>query len=218
MIRWVSTLAVLFLVMLGLGGCRSNAPVAVAPTGCRTGKTASCLLSGSNAPVAVAPTGWPPTATTATSVPSDLRVNGAALVMVHAQGVQIYTLAIGIDGAPAWKLKAPDATFMGQGIAGRHYAGPTWECTSDGSKVSGRKLAEHASPDPKAVGWLLLEAKSHEGTGIFSKVTYIQRINTAGGKAPTTDGAKSGDEVRVPYQADYVFYGPRATTNPAVQK
>jgi hypothetical protein len=188
MIRSVSTRTFLFLAMLGLGGCAKNAPIAVAPTG------------------------GPAT----TEVPSDLRVHGSPMLAVHARGVQIYVLANGIDGAPAWKLKAPDATFNGHGIEGRHYAGPTWECITDGSKVVGRKLAEHVSPDPNAVGWLLLEAKSHEGNGVLSKVSFIQRINTAGGKAPTTDGAKSGDEIRVPYEADYVFYGPAATTRPAV--
>lgn len=148
------------------------------------------------------------------SVPSDLRVSGSPLARVHASGVQIYVLSHDAGGTPTWKLKAPDATFSGGGIEGRHYAGPTWECTTDGSKVVGRKIAEHPSPDPNAVAWLLLEAKSHEGNGVFSKVTFVQRVQTAGGKAPATAGAKAGDEVRMPYSADYVFYGPGATTQP----
>jgi hypothetical protein len=148
------------------------------------------------------------------AVPSDLRVSGAPLLRVHASGVQIYVLTQNADGNASWKLKAPDATFSGSGIEGRHYAGPTWECTTDGSKVVGRKIAEHPSPDPNAVAWLLLEAKSHEGNGLLSKVTFIQRVQTVGGKAPTTAGAKAGDEVRVQYSADYVFYGPGATTQP----
>lgn len=153
---------------------------------------------------------WPSEA----SVPTELQVSGTPLARVHAKGVQIYVLAQNPDGGVAWKLKAPDATFSGDGIEGRHYAGPTWECTTDGSKVVGRKFAEHASPDANAVAWLLLESKSHEGNGILSQVTFIQRVNTKGGKAPPTTGAKVGDEVRVPYSADYVFYGPRATTRP----
>lgn len=148
------------------------------------------------------------------AIPSELQVNGSLMLTVHAQGVQIYVLANGPDGKPAWKLKAPDATFSGPGIEGKHYAGPTWESATDGSKVVGRKLAEHASPDASAVGWLLLAAKGHEGSGALSKVTFIQRINTSGGTAPTVDGAKVGDEVKVPYRADYVFYGPGATTRP----
>ena len=55
---------------------------------------------------------------------------------------------------------------------------------------------------------LLLEAKSAEGPGIFARVTYIQRVNTTGGTAPTEgcDAAHAGQEVRVPYTADYFFY------------
>lgn len=147
-------------------------------------------------------------------IPTDLQVSGSPLLTVHASGVQIYVMAPGPDGNPTWKLKAPDATFIGKGVEGRHYAGPTWECTTDGSKVVGRKIAEEPSPVPNAVAWLLLEAKSHEGNGVFSQVTFIQRIHTSGGKAPATTGAKVGDEVRVPYSADYVFFGPGATTQP----
>lgn len=144
-------------------------------------------------------------------IPPELRVNGSPMLQVHASGVQIYVLAPGgADGLPAWKLKAPEASFAGGGVRGRHYAGPTWECTTDGSKVVGRKVAEHPSPDSKSVSWLLLEATGHEGNGVLSKVSFIQRINTVGGKAPSADDAKANDEVRVPYEADYVFYGPDA--------
>jgi hypothetical protein len=37
-------------------------------------------------------------------------------------------------------------------------------------------------------------------------VTFIQRLNTAGGLAPATAGAAIGQEARVPYTADYLFY------------
>ena len=38
--------------------------------------------------------------------------------------------------------------------------------------------------------------------------TFIQRVNTTGGKAPSTDGAFVGQVARVPYTADYFFYRP----------
>ena len=88
---------------------------------------------------------------------------------------------------------------------GKHSKGPTWEI--NGSKVTGKKLAEVASPDANAVAWLLLEA---HGEGELSKLSKIQRVNTTGGKAPT-DGntaANVGKEVRVPYSATYYFYAP----------
>jgi hypothetical protein len=130
------------------------------------------------------------------SVPPELAVKGPQVAKVHATGVQIYTWD------SEWKLKAPEATFTGD-ITGKHYAGPTWE-SADGSKVKGHKLREH--PVDGAIPWLLLDCTAREGTGKLSQVTYIQRLNTTGGKAPSAAG-KSGDEMRVPYTADYVFYG-----------
>ncbi|MDB5171984.1 MAG: hypothetical protein JWN51_757 [Phycisphaerales bacterium] len=150
-------------------------------------------------------------------VPANLRVDGPEILAVHAQGAQIYTCQPDAAGKLAWKLKAPDATFTGgAGVKGKHYAGPTWECTTDGSKVVARKVADHPSPAPDSVPWLLLEATTHSGSGILSQVIFIQRINTIGGKAPPVADAKPGDETRVPYTADYVFYGPGATTQPGV--
>jgi hypothetical protein len=43
------------------------------------------------------------------------------------------------------------------------------------------------------------------------KVSSVQRINTKGGKAPASgcDAARAGQEVRVPYSADYRFFAPK---------
>jgi len=57
-----------------------------------------------------------------------------------------------------------------------------------------RNAAEAPSPDPSAVPWLLLEATGHEGSGVLSKVTFIQRINTSGGKAPAAPSASAGED------------------------
>jgi hypothetical protein len=47
----------------------------------------------------------------------------------------------------------------------------------------------------------------HSGNGLLSKVTHIQRLNTKGGKAPSSgcDPAHAGEEIRVPYSATYLF-------------
>jgi len=60
--------------------------------------------------------------------------------------------------------------------------------------------------DTNAIPWLRLDAKNPEGPGIFADTTFIQRVNTTGGKAPSTDGAFVGQVARVPYTADYFFY------------
>jgi len=37
-------------------------------------------------------------------------------------------------------------------------------------------------------------------------VTFIQRVNTVGGNAPAAAGTFVGEETRVPYSAEYLFY------------
>jgi hypothetical protein len=150
-------------------------------------------------------------------VPENLQVRGPIVADVYAKGFQVYRLKRDAAGNLAWVLKGPDATFENAaGLQGKHYAGPTWECTNDGSKVVGKKIADHSSPATDAIPWLLLTASSHDGAGVLSTVTFIQRVNTAGGKAPAAVVGKEGDEVRVPYTAEYIFYGPGATTQPAM--
>lgn len=129
-------------------------------------------------------------------------------------GVQIYACKA-VNNDPArfdWAFVAPEAVLLdNQGNkVGKHYAGPTWEA-NDGSKVVGEVLAKDNGPDPAAIPWLLLRAKANAGSGIFSRITSVQRLNTGGGKAPV-DGctqAKAGTEVRIPYTADYYFYAAR---------
>jgi hypothetical protein len=135
----------------------------------------------------------------------DLQVPAGNKVAFHAyaEGVQIYRW-----NGTSWTLVAPEAVLYADAGAtqrvGTHYAGPTWESAS-GSKVVGTVL-KRATADPNAIDWLLLKATAREGPGIFARVTYIQRVNTVGGKAPTAPGAQVGEEVRVPYTAEYFFY------------
>lgn len=124
---------------------------------------------------------------------------------LYATGVQIYTCTASPAGA-AWTFTAPEATLYRRGnVAGKHYAGPTWEAL-DGSTVVGAKVAQ-ASPDPAAIPWLLLKAASHGGDGRFGEVTHIQRVDTRGGLSPASGcGASTlGAVARVPYTATYCF-------------
>jgi hypothetical protein len=149
----------------------------------------------------------------AQQVPAALQVpaNEQLVVQVHATGDQIYSCKV--DGAqPEWTLKAPDAElFDKDGKAfGKHFAGPSWEA-SDGSRVVGKAAANVPSPDAESIPWLLVTVVSHAGDGVLAKVSFIQRINTKGGKAPASgcDAAHAGQEVRVPYSADYRFFAPK---------
>ena len=147
------------------------------------------------------------------SVPQELQPppNEQLVVQVHAKGDQIYVCKA--DGAQAaWTLKAPDAQlFDKDGKAfGKHFAGPSWQA-NDGSQIIAKAAATVASPEPDSIPWLLLKVMSHSGDGVLSRVTSIQRLNTKGGKAPASscDTAHVGQEVRVPYSADYLFFAPK---------
>jgi Protein of unknown function (DUF3455) len=155
--------------------------------------------------------------------PESLKVpsNQDLFMKTAAKGLQIYTCkakaepSTGYSTAyekPAyeWTLKAPSAElFDDQGqLVGKHYAGPTWEMQKDHSLVVGAVSAKANSPQAGAIPWLLLKAKSHQGEGLLSSVSWVQRLDTVGGKAPATgcDQARQDAEVQVPYTASYYFY------------
>jgi uncharacterized protein DUF3455 len=146
----------------------------------------------------------------APEVPEAIEVGATNKVHFHGFGVgfQIYTW-----NGTSWGAAVPMATlFNGQGaVVADHFAGPTWVSNS-GSQVVGALPPKAAvTVDTNAIPWLLLSAKSAEGPGIFADTTFIQRVNTVGGKAPTADGFEIGQVARVPYTADYFFY--RKTSN-----
>ena len=153
-------------------------------------------------------------AASADRVPEELRASTDETLLLEAsgKGVQIYVCVAGND-QPAhfeWALKAPDAELFaahGKKI-GKHYAGPTWEL-SDGSTVVGALKSRSDSPDPHSIPWLLLTAKTTSGSGTLSGAKSIQRLKTSGGKAPdrACDQGNVGEQVRVPYAAEYYFYG-----------
>lgn len=149
----------------------------------------------------------------AQQIPQNLRppANEQLQVQVHAKGDQIYTCKG--DGAQfTWTLKAPDAKlFDKEGKEfGKHFAGPSWEAR-DGSRVTGKAVANEPSPDPDSIPWLLITVMSRSGEGVLARVTSIQRLNTKGGKAPGSgcDAAHAGQEVRAAYSADYLFFAPK---------
>jgi hypothetical protein len=162
--------------------------------------------------VALAGCAWcrirPPQMPAALQVPTAQR----PFLEAHASGVQIYQCEPKSDapGTFSWTFEAPEATLMdrhGHPI-GRHYAGPTWELR-DGSRVSGEIVARDPGPDPAAIPWLLLRARSASGSGPLNHTESIQRVRTVGGVAPTTacSEAQAHAQARVPYTATYIFYG-----------
>jgi len=138
---------------------------------------------------------------------ASIQVPAGQEVIFHAYaiGVQIYRW-----NGSAWTFVAPSAKLYADsgfnGEVGIHYEGPTWQSNS-GSKVIGARVPNTGcSPDTTAVPWLLLQTVTTDGAGIFKKVTFIQRVKTAGGNAPSGGGTFNGEERRVPYSAEYYFY------------
>ena len=147
------------------------------------------------------------------AVPESLRppANQVLALEAQANGVQIYECTPSRDqpGRYEWTFKAPEADLYDETgrKVGKHYAGPTWEAL-DGSKVVGEVKARDDGPDPNAIPWLLLNAKSTSGTGVLTQIKSIQRVHTVEGKAPSTPCGPSNVQqvARVPYKAAYYFY------------
>jgi hypothetical protein len=144
-------------------------------------------------------------ATAQTSLPEAIAAPGeTAILMLHAEGAQVYECKTSADGALAWVFREPIATLFSDGkTVGRHYAGPTWEYT-DGSAVVGQVLGTAPGQVAMDIPWLKLGVTSRRGSGVLGPATTVQRINTMGGKL---NGAcyKPGTYESVPYSADYVF-------------
>jgi hypothetical protein len=128
-------------------------------------------------------------------------------LVAHAEGVQIYSCN---TATGAWSPVAPRAQLYGQNgqNVGSHSIGPIWVAT-DGSYVVGRRV-DGINVDPSAIDWLLLE-KDTSATGAdgsrLTGTTYIQRINTVGGRAPAASECDvNGETAEVDYSADYYFW------------
>lgn len=157
-------------------------------------------------------------ATSVVTIPTDLPVQlrapagQVAFLEALATGVQIYECAPkpGESSAFAWAFRAPEATLSDRSgrALGKHYAGPTWESADGSSKVVGQVKASDPGPDPAAIPWLLLTAKSSSGAGALAQAASIQRVRTAGGLAPAErcNATNAAQIARVPYTATYYFY------------
>ena len=143
-------------------------------------------------------------------IPDILNVPPGNVLFLRAygRGVQKYTCPVTPTSAAV-----PHAILLiGPGKEGNlvaiHFAGPTWQAL-DGSLVVGdaAKATHFPAPDRDGIDWLLLPARPTSGNGLFSKVTYIQRLYTDGGKPPASCDLNQA-EVLVEYSAQYLFYVP----------
>jgi hypothetical protein len=152
------------------------------------------------------------------ALPAAIQVPAGNVVVLESTGVGKITYecrakkVIPDDNAGfEWVLVGPDAKLTdrdGKQI-GRYYGPPmTWE-SSDGSIVTGAQVAvAPASASGGNIPLQLVKANPATGKGSMVGTTFIQRVATKGGVAPSTacDAAAIGKKEIVTYQADYIFY------------
>jgi len=175
-------------------------------------------------------------AQTVPPVPTDILVPAGNTVYLKgsAVGTQNY-LCVASGSSFAWKLLAPEATLfvnfrlfnqnVSQQIA-THFLSPnpneggtprpTWQGSVDTSRVWGKAVGTSTDPAfvaPGAIPWLLVQIVGAQegpmGGSLLSGTTYIHRVNTSGGVAPSTGCSAAGNVgavVLVPYATDYYFY------------
>ncbi|HEX4333896.1 MAG TPA: DUF3455 domain-containing protein [Usitatibacter sp.] len=128
---------------------------------------------------------------------------------LKAAGVQIYNCKASPDGYEhKWAFVAPEATLSENGaVVGHHGAGPVWESTVDKSGTKGT-VKQKQDGGAGNIPWLLASATSNGTEGRFAGVTSVLRVATRGGVEPSggCDAGHAGQDVKVPYTADYYFY------------
>jgi Protein of unknown function (DUF3455) len=167
----------------------------------------------------------PPPVPPALEVPAGNR----PFLLGHAVGTQNYVCLPSGSGA-AWVFFAPQATLFDDRDRQitTHFLSPnpdeggtaraTWQHSRDTSSVWALAVASSSDPafvEPGAIPWLLLRVVGAEpgpargNNDRLTGTTFIHRVLTSGGVAPTTGCVQATDvgmRVLVPYTADYVFY------------
>src|SRR5262245_37352655 len=162
-------------------------------------------------------------------VPANIEVpaGNTAFLVGHGVGTQNY-ICLPSGSGFAFTLFTPQATLFDdlkeQVIT--HFSSPnpdegstirvTWQHSGDTSTVWAKAIASYSNPGFIARGDIPLVLLQAVGTqdgptgGItLSETTFIQRLNTSGGAAPSTGCTEStdvGKKAFVPYTADYFFY------------
>jgi hypothetical protein len=157
------------------------------------------------------------TAPVCAPIPDSLQVPaGNRLVLqAYARGVQVYQVrrSAAAPNVFEWAAVAPVASLYAKpnftNEVMDHYRGPSWEFTkgpAKGEKVVAARL-RGVTRDATAIPWLLLKTVDSLSTA-NNQITFVQRICTTGGLAPTTgaDAAHLGALDSIPYTATYLFY------------
>ena len=148
------------------------------------------------------------------SLPDAVKVPAGHVVAMETVGAGDITyecrVKTGMAGQFEWVFAGPDAKLMDRkGMQIGRYFGPpaTWE-NKDGSKVTGAQVAVAPAASMNDIPVQLVKANPAMGSGAMLGVSYIQRVATRGGIAPSTacGAATLGQKQLVKYQADYIFW------------
>jgi len=176
---------------------------------------------------------------TSPQVPANIQVpqGNNAFLVGHAVGTQDYVCLPSGDGFK-FTLFTPQATLLSDdhdelithffspnpteppptGQIGEGTVRATWRHSQDSSIVWAKLASGESSVDPNfvrqgAIPWLLLRVAGAKrgltGGATLTQTSFVQRLNTVGGVAPSSGCAKAadvGNQAFVPYTADYFFY------------
>ncbi|RIA91708.1 hypothetical protein C1645_766834 [Glomus cerebriforme] len=148
--------------------------------------------------------------------------------ILYGHGYQIYKCSA---ENKTWTLVTPQANLISDKYTqvftpfyevAKHYfveepingGRPTWESilNGDNSRVTTKIIATNASPDdPKRnVPWLVTQTTANFGKGAFDDITFIIRVNTLGGVAPSVEECgvqyKDNELYYSEYSTDYWYY------------
>jgi hypothetical protein len=170
------------------------------------------------------------------SIPTELQVPAGNRFFLKGRGVgtQNY-ICLPTSTGFAWTFTGPQATlfdsdgrqitthFLSPNPTENGTARPAWQSSRDSSTVWGMSMVSVNNPAvvaPGAIPWLLVKIVGtqtpNERNGRLSNTTFIQRLNTTGGVAPSTGCGVSTDVGKrsfVPYTTDYLFYQAARPTN-----
>ena len=145
-------------------------------------------------------------------------------LVAHAVGTQGY-FCLSSGASSVWVPFGPQATLFNEQLEQvmTHFLSPnpdqgwalraTWQDSRDTSAIwAGMAIPSSDSNyvAPGAIPWLRLTVVGDEpgptGGARLTTATYIHRVNTIGGIAPTTPCNEADRRALVPYEADYYFY------------
>jgi hypothetical protein len=145
--------------------------------------------------------------------PSIAAPTGSVLLHLKASGTQDY-MCQNTSGA-SWSYVGVEGDLLNcqdQKVGTESYVtgDDVWSTTSDTSTIQGSSHATWSPNDAGGLAWELYSALNPSGTGPIAHATWIQRTNPENGEVPSVATCSSGTNgmiTKVPYSADFWFYG-----------